>query len=80
VRIGANAGGALESRALGLRPRLEGTELVMHDARTGERLQTEAESEASAREAETSAREAVEARAQAAELELDRLRRKLDEQ
>jgi Uma2 family endonuclease len=93
ARIEADARGALESRALGLLLRLEGTELVMHDARTGERLQTEAEAEASAREAaetranaEAQARQAeakarqAEAKARmAAEAELERLRRKLEE-
>jgi Uma2 family endonuclease len=72
ARIEADASGALESRTLGLLLRLDGAELVMHDARTGERLQTQAEAAEARAKAEGEAR-------QTAEKELALLRRKLEE-
>jgi hypothetical protein len=66
VRIRPDATGALECRELGLLLRLENGTLRMFDARTGERLLTEAEAERTAREA--------------AEEEVRRLREQLDRQ
>jgi hypothetical protein len=94
VRIEADASGALESRELGLLLQLEDAELVMVDAQTGQRLQTEAEAETSAREAaearadaeakarkaEAKARKAEAKARKAAEEELARLRRQLGDQ
>jgi Uma2 family endonuclease len=56
--IEADATGALESRELAALLRLEGTELVMHDSKTGERLQTETEAKQAAYAAEKAAHEA----------------------
>jgi Uma2 family endonuclease len=73
LRIEADASGALESRELGLRFRLEDAELVMYDMQTGVRQQTAREAaeakaieEAKARKAEAKARKA-EAKARQAE-------------
>jgi Uma2 family endonuclease len=84
VPIAPGATGGLECRELGLALRLEEGQLVMDDARTGERLLTEAEAERAqkqaeraAREAERAAREAAEARARAAEEELRQLRERI---
>jgi Uma2 family endonuclease len=81
TRIKPDETGALESRELGLLLRLENEGLVIYDARTGERLLTQAESERAAHNAERAAREAAEALAadeaearRAAEAELKRLR------
>ena len=63
VRIRPDASGALECRELGLLLRLEDGRLALFDARTGERLLTEAQ--------------AAEARALAAENEVRRLREEL---
>jgi Uma2 family endonuclease len=66
-----------ECRELGLVLRLEEGQLVMEDARTGERLLTEAEAAWRQQQAERAAREAAEARARAAEEELRRLREQI---
>jgi hypothetical protein len=77
--------GALESKELGLKLRMEDGELVLYDAHTGERLLTEAEAERQARDVERQAKEAEQrAREQehvarlAAEEEVRRLRAELD--
>jgi Uma2 family endonuclease len=57
-RIEPDETGALTSKELGIRLRLEDGCLVMYDVHTGERLLTEAEAERQAKEAERQAREA----------------------
>jgi hypothetical protein len=66
----ADSQGALACQTLGLRLWLDNGELVLADAATGERLQTDAEA-ADARA------EAADARAAAAEAEVRRLREEL---
>ena len=56
-RIEPDAMGALRSKELGIKLRLEDGHLVMCDAHTGERLLTEAEAERQAKEAERQAKE-----------------------
>ncbi len=73
VPIAPDETGGLECRELGLVLRLEEGQLVMEDARSGERLLTEAEAAWAQQQAEQAAREAAEARARAAEEELRRL-------
>ena len=91
ARLEADATGALESRELGVLLRLEDGDLMMFDAETGARLQTQAEAEHAALEARDAALKAKEAALQAkdaalqaeraareaAEEELQRLRRRL---
>jgi Uma2 family endonuclease len=77
VPITPDETGGLECRELGLVLRLEEGQLVMEDARTGERLLTEAEAAWRQQQAERAAREAAEARARAAEEELRRLREQI---
>jgi hypothetical protein len=77
VPITPDETGGLQCRELGLVLRLEEGQLVMEDARTGERLLTEAEAAWRQQQAERAAREAAEARARAAEEELRRLREQI---
>ena len=81
-RLQPDSSGWLNCEALGLTLRIENDELVLHDADSGARLLTEAEThaaEAEARaaeaEAERTAREQAEAEAEALRSELDRLKR-----
>ncbi|HEX5470357.1 MAG TPA: Uma2 family endonuclease [Lacipirellulaceae bacterium] len=69
-RITADAAGRLGSEELGLQLQLEDGDLVMYDARSGDRLLTEAEANQAAYEAERAARERAEA-------EIRRLQQKL---
>jgi Uma2 family endonuclease len=81
--IRPDASGALQSRELGIILQLEQSRLVMFDAKTGERLLTEAEAERAAREAEHAAREAERAAREAAEARADeesRARQALEEE
>jgi Uma2 family endonuclease len=57
-RIKPDETGALTSKELGIRLRLEDGRLVIYDVQTGERLLTEAEAERQAKEAERQAKEA----------------------
>ena len=81
TRLEADATGALESRELGVLLRLEDGELVMRDAKSGERLQTQAEAEEAAREAKDAALEAERAalEAERAALEAERAAREAAE-
>ena len=72
VPIEPDASGSLISEQLNLRLRIEAGELVMYDLDTNERQLTEAEAERAALELERAARED-------AEVELQRLRKLLDE-
>jgi Uma2 family endonuclease len=67
ARIAADVTGALASQELGLLLRLEDGDLVMYDAQTGERLQTQAEAEQAASEAKDAALESERAAREAAE-------------
>ncbi len=89
--IGARADGSLTCETLNLRLALDGLDLVMLDAGTGQQLLTEAEAERvekeavwaekeaerAAREAERSARELAERQVAQLQAELDRLRQQL---
>lgn len=77
ARIAPDAAGALPCEQLGITLRLDGRDLVMCDARSGEVLKTEAEAANDAREAANDAREAAEARAAQLEAEVQRLREEL---
>jgi Uma2 family endonuclease len=76
-RIEPDETGALASRELGISLRLEDEGLAIYDARTGERLLTEAEAERQAKEAERQAKEAERVAREAAEAEVRRLKAEL---
>jgi Uma2 family endonuclease len=76
TQLEPDAGGALQSRELGLLLRLEGRDLAMFDAHTGERLQTDAEAYFAKAEAADRRASAAEDRAKAAEAEMSAARTK----
>jgi Uma2 family endonuclease len=58
VRIAANSDGSLTCESLGILLSLDGSDLVLCDLHSGQRLPTEAEAERAAKEAERAAKEA----------------------
>lgn len=78
--ITPDSAGRLLCQELGIWLRLEDGELVMYDAKSGERLLTEAESERATAEIERAAKEAERAARIAAEAEVARLRELLKQQ
>ena len=79
VPIELDMKGGLVSEQLNVRLCIEASQLVMYDLATGERLQTEAEAEHTAREREQALRERERALREAAEAEVQRLQQLLDE-
>ncbi|MBW3599015.1 MAG: Uma2 family endonuclease, partial [Planctomycetes bacterium] len=69
--------GALVSRCLGVSLRLEGSDLVMADQTTGERLLTQVEFEQAQRKAAEEKQKSVEEQLRAAQAEIAKLRRQL---